>query len=64
MSHGSGCLGLAPAQTKGIASVEYAVSGHWLEVPASGRSLMVTIVGFATISRFQRIPEENAGMTL
>lgn len=64
MSLGSGCLGLAPAQTRGMARVESAVSGCWLEVPASGRSLMGTIAGSATISRFQRIPEENAGMTL
>lgn len=64
MSLGRGCLGLAPAQTTGMARVEYTVSGCWLEVPASGRSPMGTIAGFATISRFQRIPEENAGMTL
>lgn len=64
MSLGSGCLGLAPAQTTGTSSVEYAVSRCWLEVPASGRSLMVTIAGFATLSRFQCIPEENSGMTL
>lgn len=63
MSLGSGCPELAPAQTIGMSSVEYAVSRCWLEAPASGRSLMVTIAGFATISRFQCLPEENAGMT-
>lgn len=73
MSLGSGCLrlapaqsrlGLAPAQSTGTSSVKYAVSGCWLQASAPGRSLMVTIAGFATISRFQCILEENAGMTL
>lgn len=58
MSLGSGYLGLAPA------SVNYAVRGCWLEVSASGRSPMVTIAGFATLSRFQCTLEENARMTL